>query len=548
MQKMHSALLLFLFATVQSIITGPLDSIGTLFEHSNITLQKNFDAKWCAIFAEQIDANPVIAAQKFKEALEKNPYTSPHTFLLGLSSSAYQVEGGIGPESSWYHFAERNGFEQPGLAVDFWNQYPAIIKEMKEQIGINAYRLSISWERVQPEKDVWNYDAINHYVKIVEELRKNGIEPLIVLHHYTVPTWFEELGGFTKEENIKYFVEFAKVMYTALHDKVIYWSTFNAIEGYAFKGYWQLDGPPGKPELKSMQTTVEVMKNMLRSHVEIYYAIKGGADHNNNSQQEILLFRLGLYQELQKKYPEKNIPEPQIGIQKNIIPLDIAHFTNAQYGLAPITGILCSIGNTLQNKGFYGLFATGVFSVHSNLPTAQVHVEYCNLNAPYTLDWIGVNIYANKLRFLLKDVADNDPERLTDNLNYRFYPEGIERAVKEICNNIVKPLYAKTKKLIHLWITENGIATNDDVKRTRFFERTLLVIRTLLEQNYPIMGYTPWASHDNYEWPSKVQPDPFNSRRYGMFHVDFESAQRSRTLKPGANYFAQFTQVVNQRV
>ena len=523
-----------------SIIGTPLQNAfrtpHILIEHRNITEQKKFDTRWQETFANEIDTDPLVAAKEFKQALANNSYTSSHhhPFFLGLSSSAYQFEGGINEESSWNRFAQRNGFTQPGDSVDFWNQYSDIIKEMKKQVGINAYRLSISWERIQKSQGAWDLDAIEKYKNIILELRKNNIEPLVVLHHYTIPTWFEDLGGFEKEENIEHFVKFAITMYEALHDKVIYWSTFNAIEGYAFKGYWQLDGPPGKPELKSMQTTVEVMKNMLKAHVEIYRAIKGIP----NEQYHIK----PLY--IQRKIESPTIAEPQIGIQKNIVPLDLASFTRLQYTLAPLTWLFCDIGNKLQNDGFYGFFTQGRFKLQSSV--VRVNVDYFEPAAPYTLDWIGLNTYSNKLRFLLKDVLDIDLNKRTANDNYRFYPEGIERAVESLDEQLIKPLQAKINKQIPIWITENGIATEDNKKRDRFFSRALLVIRKLLEGGYPIMGYTPWASHDNYEWPSTKQPDAFNSRRYGMFRVDFTTPERKRFFKGGSPYFANFVKAVNQ--
>src|SRR5690606_21856337 len=137
--------------------------------------------------------------------------------------------------------------------------------------------------------------------------------------------------------------------------------------------------------------------------------------------------------------------------------------------------------------------------------------------------------------FLSTPQTETDPDRMTENPTYRDYPEGFYRAVKEIYKNVAKPLG------IPIIITENGIATNNDERRTRFFQRTLYTIRKLIEEGYPIIGYTPWASHDNYEWPSKDQTDAFTSRRYGFFSVDFSKPEElPRTLKEGARYYRDF--------
>ena len=140
------------------------------------------------------------------------------------------------------------------------------------------------------------------------------------------------------------------------------------------------------------------------------------------------------------------------------------------------------------------------------------------------------------MRFTQK-MKENNPDFMTENINYRDYPEGIYRAARIINDNIARPLN------IPIFITENGIATKNDIagneKRTRFFRRALYTIRKLIEENYTIIGYTPWASHDNYEWPSEDQPNPYD-RPYGIFTVDFNSPDLTRSLKTGAHYYRDF--------
>ncbi len=451
--------------------------------------------------------DPKESARKFKEtinkAAEKNPIMArfkdhPEKFLFGASSSSYQYEGGLDSNNANAIFYKAKGFEPAGRAIDFWNRYRTDIAQMKAQLGINSFRLSIAWDRIQlapelwndPNKPLWNQDAIDQYVNIIRLLKKNNIEPIVVLHHYTIPQWFAEIGGFEKYKNIKYFVAFAKKMYEALHADVTYWSTFNAIEGYAFKGYFTLDGPPGTK--KSLLTTENVMYNMLAAHAESYKAIKA----------------------LYKQYKNKDIPVPQIGIQKNIVPLDPAQEKISTKREAFSTKIATTFGAAFQNKMILSL----------------LYYRYYN-----TLDWIGINIYSNMEMLGTKPQQETNEDRQTANLRYRDYPEGIYRGVKIINDAIAKPLN------IPIIITENGIATENNARRTRFFQRALYTIRKLIEEDYPIIGYTPWASHDNYEWPSLIQENPYD-RPYGMFAVDFTQDDLPRTLKKGSEYYRDFIQ------
>jgi len=459
----------------------------------------------------------ISAADTFKKAVRKNKSimerlkNNPNKFLFGASSSSYQYEGGLDSNNANAIFYQSKGLKPAGIAIDFWNRYEKDIELMDSKLGINCFRLSIAWDRVQLTRESWNQNAINTYVKMIKLLRAYDIEPIVVLHHYTIPQWFAEIGGFEKRENIKYFVEFAKKMYEALHEDVTYWSTFNAIEGYAFKGYWTQDGPPG---LHNMQLTQTVMAHMIDAHVETYQAIKGPN---------------GMYH----IFDTKNIPKPQIGLQKNIVPLDPSEKSNIC--VRTISGPFCIMGATMQNKCFFDLFNTGIFEM--KIPK-WINILHINTFAKDSIDWIGVNIYSKMEMRFAKTIPESRPKFKTANINYRDYPEGIYRAVKTIYDNIARPLG------IPIIITENGIAPVDDndEQRTRFFRRALYTIRKLIEEGYPIIGYTPWASHDNYEWPSQTQPDPYD-RPYGMFKVNFDKISpdyMKRTLKKGAEYYRDF--------
>jgi beta-glucosidase len=471
---------------------------------------------------KSVIADPEQSAQALHDAIQnstvlnKQLKDNPKLFLLGASSSSYQIEGGLDDGNATAQFNKKRGLEMAGDAIDFWNRYKTDIPQMKKELAINSFRMTIEWGRVQPTKDTWDENAINTYVDIMKDLKAHGIEPVLELNHYTIPSWFGQIDGFEKLENNAYFVKFGEKMYEALHEHATYWSSFCAIEGYAFKAYYQADNAPGE---KNLQKTMEVMANMLEAHVDVYQAIKK------------------IYHE--KYAHDKNIPNPQIGIQKNIVPLDAINKTWRHTVNYPVSKLFTMMGEAAQNKGFFNFFTTGSFKVW--LPTkAYVKTEY-NPNAQKSLDWIGVNIYSNMFMLWSQRQEETVTDKQTANVNYRDYPEGIYRAVETIHNNIAKPLN------IPIIVIENGIATDNtdagNAKRTRFFQRTLFTIRKLIENNYNVIGYTPWSAHDNYEWPSMEQTDPWDSRRYGFFYVNFDKNSPDylqRTLKTGAKYYRDF--------
>lgn len=487
--------------------------------------EASFNTKWQTAFAHTDLLSATEMAKRFISTMQGNRIVQEllggSPFRLGLSSSAYQYEGDIGDEDVMHDFYSKRNIPLPGKAIDFWNNYQQIIDEIAT-CGINTFRMSISWSRVEPEFGQFDYKALQHYHQIIEYLLSKGITPIIVLHHYTHPTWFQTLGGFEKMQNVRYFVRYAQEVYKALADVTVYWSTFNAIEGFAFKGYFTLQGPPSKPGnfFQRLQTVSLVMANMLEAHVQVYEAIKGITGKST-----------GLYQKLKEINP--SICEPQIGIQKNILPIDPATDSILSYYIGRIRS---AIGNKLQNEGFYNFFATGTFSV-----IGKIFAQHTNKNAPFALDWIGVNTYSNRYEGLGK--IEEADEFKTENENYRFYPECLDRAVRQIYERVVEPRNKRTNRLLPIWIVENGIATKHDItgnkKRELFFKRALTVITSLIEEGFPIVAYTPWASHDNYEWGSS-----FGQKRYGMFFVDSNDIYAPHPLKDGSRYFINFVKSV----
>ena len=136
----------------------------------------------------------------------------PKNFIWGTATAAHQVEG-FNTNNNWYrweHSFDQNGksrihnSDKSGDAADHWNLYKQDINLMKN-IGVNAYRFSVEWSKIMPTINKIDQDAIDHYREVCIALIDSGLVPVVTLHHFTHPLWFEDLGGFEKEENIKYF-------------------------------------------------------------------------------------------------------------------------------------------------------------------------------------------------------------------------------------------------------------------------------------------------------------------------------------------------------
>ena len=168
-----------------------------------------FLAGWLVVVAYLSQTNPDIEWDW--NAINTSDIHFPSSFAWGTATAAHQVEGN-NTNNNW-HVWERSVDEKgisrihendtSGIAADHWNRYPEDIMLMKE-LGLTHYRFSVEWSKVEPSMGKIDYSVIDHYKNLCDLLILNGITPVITLHHFTNPIWFENLGAFEKEERPVY--------------------------------------------------------------------------------------------------------------------------------------------------------------------------------------------------------------------------------------------------------------------------------------------------------------------------------------------------------
>lgn len=432
-------------------------------------------------------------------AIDAKAVTFPQDFLWGAGTSAYQVEGNCVNTDwrVWEHEVDYNGnprvVDKAGRACDHWNKYQEDI-DCIEQIGLGIYRLSLAWDKIQPDKDSFDANAMAHYKDVVRALHERGIKVLIGFHHYADPLWFADLGGFTKEENIDYFVRFCTHVFQSFHDDHMnadMWTIFNSPCGYAFHKYYVGDFPPGIKGDK--QLTLTVLKHMCEAHVRVYQAAK---KINENF---------------------------YIGLLKNIIQIDPWRPWH------PLDRLASYMAAQMTDSCQFSFFTTGLFKVA--IPF-MVNVEHYNSLAPYSFDFVGLNYYSHAYMKNMKKMAHPD-EIKTNNPNYTIYPEGLYRAIAQVSDCLCKPVEQLTGKEIPVYVTENGVTHDDPHVREFFFQRYLYALNKAIIDGYNVKGYIYWSLMDNYEWGC------YGNKRYGLLHVDFADPELKRTIKDdqGTQYF-----------
>lgn len=190
---------------------------------------------------------------------------------FGFASPATQCEGGE-LESSWIYWwglgyiADRTA---PAVAAQHWEHWAEDVA-LLERLGVRVHRMGVDWTRIEPREGEFDQSALAHYRAELTALRSAGIAVQLELHHLTNPVWFEELGGFEREESIAYYLRYVETVVGALGEVCDEYLTFAEPNAYAFGGWLGGDYPPGK---NSFSRLYAVLTNMAACHVEAYRLI-----------------------------------------------------------------------------------------------------------------------------------------------------------------------------------------------------------------------------------------------------------------------------------
>lgn len=414
----------------------------------------------------------------------------PGDFLWGVATAAHQVEGN-NTNNQWYLWESAldekgnpriAGGQKAGIACDHWNRYRQDIGLIKD-LGVKSYRFSVEWSRIEPAEGIFDTLAIRHYQDVCDSLIANGIIPMVTLHHFTNPIWFEKKGAFEKMENVADFVKFTEVVYLALKERVKFWCTINEPAVYVVEGYFQGANPPGK---KDPQLAAVVLRNILEAHVQAYWKIKSlpGGD------------------------------QAKVGVVKNMTQND--PYRKWHLG----DWVFANLIDGVFNGTTLNFLSTGKFRF--NMPT-MAKLTDDNPKAKGSLDFIGLNYYSHynyKFSFNLEKAfqARLLPGEIKTDMDYASYPEGLYRAIKTVAQFGV-PVY----------ITENGIADEKDDRRALFISQYLYTVSKAIADGFDIRGYYYWTLIDNFEWSLGYD------MKFGLYSLDMKT--QVRTLKEGAGRY-----------
>ena len=435
----------------------------------------------------------------------------PNGFLWGAASSAYQTEGawneGGKGESIWDAFSHKPGNIRHGetgdIAADSYHRLDEELLLIKE-LGLHAYRFSISWPRIFPQgKGLLNATAFSYYDKLVDGLLQLGVTPLITLYHWDLPQALEQCGGFLNRETAHAFAEYAQAVVHHFDGRVKHYITLNEPQCFLPLGYRDGIHAPGK-KLDNQKLGI-CIHNALSAHGEAVRAMRESA----SAPISIGIATTG------------RICCPVSDTEENLSSARAATFcmTNSEWSFshAWLLDALC-----------FGRYPSHLSAFESLAVSAE---DWSLITQP--LDFIGLNVYNADTVDAEGRVLPHPPGFPRTALKWGITPESLYYG----------PLFLYERYRLPLYITENGQSCNDrtfldgivhDIDRIDFLTRYLLQLRRACEHGVPIGGYFHWSLSDNFEWHSGYD------ERFGLIYVDYET--KRRIPKDSAHWYASVIQ------
>jgi beta-glucosidase len=491
--------------------------------------------------------------------------THPHKrqyFLWGVSTASYQVEGGI-TNNDWDYFARseeirnrilrlttpsifyKGGHQvvlQPAEdAVKFWDpEYYEKDFDLARSLGLNTFRISIEWARIEPKRGQWDQKAIDHYREMITAMVERGLRPVISLHHATLPLWvltppstftkkigqnllppplkdiplanplssdpyWQSLRGWENTETVKEFIKYVERIVTELRDQVDYWITIgepvaSIIGGGYIAGLW----PPGF--FLDGERAKVVLHNLIEAHVQAYDKITSLDDIDADG--DNFASRVGFSHLMMEVVPAE--PSKILGKatkDNTEAAKNFSYFVNDYFINAVVDGQEdLNYLNTLQrsNKDSQD------FTTHEDWKNKadfigidyyrRVHVYHSNIVSLSSARFVG-GAPINDL-----DADLNQPHGIISDLGWEIYPKGLYNLIMKIKTLWNRPIL----------ITENGVADKADRYRAPFIVAHLEEVKQAMYDGADVIGYLYWSFMDNFEWQEGYRPES----KFGLFHID----------------------------
>ena len=453
------------------------------------------------------------------------------SFRFGASTAATQIEDN-NTHTDWYYWTLPETDGGAGNAVfiaDAVQGYTHAIadNQLVDDMHLDAYRFSMSWSRIEPERDNIQEDSLAHYRSVLEDLQSRGIQPMVTIHHFSNPIWTynfiegcpeegwndSNLCGWADDQGVEQILEeiaeHGALLGQRYGDIVDEWCTVNEPVNYLLASYGMGVFPPGESNLLgNFDRLVKAMRNILRAHAVLYDAIK--ANDLIDADGDGVTSHVGMSLSVADWVPVRDGALSED-------PVDITAAENMRY---------------IYHNLFPNAILEGAFDADLDRVAEEEHIEWKN-----KLDWLGLQYYfragvTGKVSLLpgvngmicvqgFEELSAGaclqvpDSTKWVPSMGYEFYEVGFGNILRE---------YASSYPDLPFVVTESGIATNVGARRAENIVRSLEQIAQAQQDGADIRGYYHWSLTDNFEWAEGFEP------KFGLYTVDRTDYSRSPTL------------------
>ena len=416
----------------------------------------------------------------------------PADFLFGVATAAYQIEGasfgGVG-SSHWDTFAATPGNVADGtdgsIACDHYHRWEGDLDLIRDG-NFDAYRFSTSWARVMPDGVTLNPEGLDFYDRLVDGMLARGLDPVLTLYHWDLPSDLAVRGGWTNRDIAARFADYSRAVMARLGDRVAMTATLNEPWCIAWLSHFLGAHAPG---LRDIRAAGHAMHHTLLAHATAMQALR--ADGHGN---------LGIVLNFETAHPAT----------RSAADMAAAARQDAIYNrwfLEALTGA--------------GYPAPALEGLAPHLPKGWQD-DMAAIAAP--IDWIGINHYT---RALYRATAGAWPAGEAvpgplpkTQIGWEIRPEGLYEFLMRI--NAQAPG-------VPVYVTENGMAWNDHVEggavddrvRQDFIRDHMAAAKRAIDDGVDLRGFFQWSLLDNYEWSQGYGP------RFGIVHVDYDTQTRT---------------------
>ncbi len=415
--------------------------------------------------------------------------TFAQDFLLGAATAAHQVEGNNHNSDCWaMEHMKYTSYTEPSLdAVDHYHRYEEDIR-LLAQAGLNAYRFSVEWARIEPEEGEFCEAEVEHYRAMIACCQANGVEPIVTLHHFSSPKWLICQGGWESDETVQYFARYTRYVMERLGKELRYVCTINE----ANMGV----------QVAAIAERYRRQMMALAAKIQAGGASEGQVQVGMNLQKMMENQNAGALESMElfgTKQPQ-NFTSARTKHGDDIVKQ--AHM--AARAVIREVAPWVKVGWTLS---MHDIQVAPGGEERAKKEWEDEFTHY--LDAMEQDDFVGVQNYTRSV--IGADGICPVPEGAeTTQMDYEFYPQALENVIRAVARDFHGDIL----------VTENGIATADDSRRVAFIKEALAGVERCIADGLPVKGYCHWSLLDNFEWQKGY------SMTFGLIAVDRTTQKR----------------------